>query len=309
MRLFNSSSRDGSERAGVVTGLRPRLGRTSAEVPAMNERTTAAELDLRPLSWHEPYGILRDWSLRCLSRLAQGEPTGCDELMRLARYLPALPPPAAELQERSRQALRRLRLRAVTRLEHPLSVVLARRLPPGGWRRWLHRRPSAVALRRLPRPLWTMVGEMAWSSAAVTGAVARTAGSSPRARPRAALDLPGRHRCTGRRSRMAPPGPGLDGARSPHHEEDGCLTLTFYVEDEASAVLMEAFYRQLRQGAAAALRAAQLEVSRRAAWRSPYFWAAFKITGDSRSYRQEGHQWNPWTAKNTRRNGGAGGRE
>ena len=52
------------------------------------------------------------------------------------------------------------------------------------------------------------------------------------------------------------------------------------VDDQATAGLMTAFYRHLRQGLgkAAALRAAQAEV--RAEHPDPYYWAAFILTGD-----------------------------
>jgi CHAT domain-containing protein len=56
------------------------------------------------------------------------------------------------------------------------------------------------------------------------------------------------------------------------------------IDDAASETLMKIFYQRLRQGdtAAEALRAAQLEVNRNPRWRSPYFWAAFSLIGDSR---------------------------
>jgi CHAT domain-containing protein len=52
------------------------------------------------------------------------------------------------------------------------------------------------------------------------------------------------------------------------------------VNDQATAVLMAAFYRHLRAGAskAAALQAAQAET--RAQYPHPYYWAAFVLTGD-----------------------------
>jgi CHAT domain-containing protein len=52
------------------------------------------------------------------------------------------------------------------------------------------------------------------------------------------------------------------------------------VNDEATAVLMTAFYRQLRAGAskAQALQAAQVETRRH--YPHPYYWAAFVLTGD-----------------------------
>jgi len=46
--------------------------------------------------------------------------------------------------------------------------------------------------------------------------------------------------------------------------------------------LMEAFYRHLQDGLtnAEALRAAQLDVLAREEWQTPYYWAAFSLTGD-----------------------------
>lgn len=57
------------------------------------------------------------------------------------------------------------------------------------------------------------------------------------------------------------------------------------VNDEATADLMAAFYRGLlREGRtpAAALRAAQIELSARKRWQSPYYWAAFVQQGEWR---------------------------
>jgi CHAT domain-containing protein/tetratricopeptide (TPR) repeat protein len=57
------------------------------------------------------------------------------------------------------------------------------------------------------------------------------------------------------------------------------------VEDLATASLMARFYRGLwieKLPPAAALRAAQLWVSRQRRWRDPYFWAAFVLEGDWR---------------------------
>ena len=52
------------------------------------------------------------------------------------------------------------------------------------------------------------------------------------------------------------------------------------VNDQATAVLMTAFYRHLRDGMskAQALQAAQTET--RAQYPHPYYWAAFVLTGD-----------------------------
>ena len=55
------------------------------------------------------------------------------------------------------------------------------------------------------------------------------------------------------------------------------------VSDVATAELMKKFYAgmlQRRQPAAAALRAAQLELARDPRWASPYFWAGFVLQGD-----------------------------
>ncbi len=55
------------------------------------------------------------------------------------------------------------------------------------------------------------------------------------------------------------------------------------VSDVATAELMKKFYTGMlkrRLPAAAALRAAQLELARDPRWRSPYFWAAFVLQGD-----------------------------
>ncbi len=55
------------------------------------------------------------------------------------------------------------------------------------------------------------------------------------------------------------------------------------VDDAATAELMKRFYRgMLKNGLrpAAALRAAQLEMMKRPAWRTPYFWAAFVLQGE-----------------------------
>lgn len=57
------------------------------------------------------------------------------------------------------------------------------------------------------------------------------------------------------------------------------------VDDAATAALMARFYRgMLSEGLspAAALRAAQIDISRETRWRSPYYWAAFQLHGDWR---------------------------
>jgi CHAT domain-containing protein len=58
------------------------------------------------------------------------------------------------------------------------------------------------------------------------------------------------------------------------------------VSDAATAELMKRLYAGiLKRGLApaAALRAAQLEMSREPRWASPYFWAGFTLQGDWRS--------------------------
>jgi CHAT domain-containing protein len=55
------------------------------------------------------------------------------------------------------------------------------------------------------------------------------------------------------------------------------------VDDEATAELMKRFYRNMLQEnmpAAAALRAAQIEMWQQMQWQSPYFWAAFTLQGE-----------------------------
>jgi len=57
------------------------------------------------------------------------------------------------------------------------------------------------------------------------------------------------------------------------------------VDDQATAQLMKEFYRgMLKEGLrpAAALRAAQLKMSRNSRWTHPYFWAGFVIQGEWR---------------------------
>ena len=55
------------------------------------------------------------------------------------------------------------------------------------------------------------------------------------------------------------------------------------VDDRATSVLMERFYRHMitgRLSPAAALRQAQIEMSRQARWKDPYYWAAFSLQGE-----------------------------
>ena len=57
------------------------------------------------------------------------------------------------------------------------------------------------------------------------------------------------------------------------------------VDDEATAELMKRFYRYMLEDdmpAAAALRAAQVELRHHNQWHSPYFWAGFVLQGEWR---------------------------
>jgi CHAT domain-containing protein len=57
------------------------------------------------------------------------------------------------------------------------------------------------------------------------------------------------------------------------------------LDDAATAELMSGFYRQMLQNGlrpAAALRAAQLEMSRQKPWQDPYYWAGFQLQGEWR---------------------------
>lgn len=84
------------------------------------------------------------------------------------------------------------------------------------------------------------------------------------------------------------------GAGTPGDDQVGLTRALFYagvpavvttlwpVDDASSATLTASFHRHLRQGetTAGALRLAQLEIMAQEKWRSPYFWAAFTLTGD-----------------------------
>jgi CHAT domain-containing protein len=55
------------------------------------------------------------------------------------------------------------------------------------------------------------------------------------------------------------------------------------VDDVATAELMARFYREMLTGQktpAAALRAAQLSLSKEKKWQEPYFWAGFVLQGE-----------------------------
>ena len=61
------------------------------------------------------------------------------------------------------------------------------------------------------------------------------------------------------------------------------LASLWKVDDEATAELMKRFYRHMLQKnlpAAAALRAAQIEMWQQKQWRSPYYWAGFVLQGE-----------------------------
>ena len=61
------------------------------------------------------------------------------------------------------------------------------------------------------------------------------------------------------------------------------VTSLWNVDDLATAELMKLFYRGMLQDGlrpAAALRAAQYELSKQKRWPSPYFWAGFVLQGE-----------------------------
>jgi len=62
------------------------------------------------------------------------------------------------------------------------------------------------------------------------------------------------------------------------------VTTLWTIDDAAAAVLMQTFHQQRRAGlsTAEALRAAQVAILTQPAWATPYFWAAFTLTGDYR---------------------------
>ncbi|MEM7534828.1 MAG: CHAT domain-containing protein [Chloroflexota bacterium] len=62
------------------------------------------------------------------------------------------------------------------------------------------------------------------------------------------------------------------------------MTTLWPIDDQASAALMETFYEQMLSGMtmAEALRHAQLAILAEDEWSSPYYWAAFNLTGDYR---------------------------
>ena len=63
------------------------------------------------------------------------------------------------------------------------------------------------------------------------------------------------------------------------------VTSLWQVDDKATSELMKLFYRGMlgrKLTAAAALRAAQVEMWRQKDWQSPYYWAAFALQGEWR---------------------------
>jgi CHAT domain-containing protein len=67
-----------------------------------------------------------------------------------------------------------------------------------------------------------------------------------------------------------------------HAGSPAVISTLWNIHDDASAVLMEDFYRRLLAGAptAEALRQAQLGLLHNPRYSDPYFWAAFNLTGD-----------------------------
>jgi CHAT domain-containing protein len=65
----------------------------------------------------------------------------------------------------------------------------------------------------------------------------------------------------------------------------GVVTGLWWVDDAATSEMMSAFYRRLRDGldTAKALRQAQLELLQGGQYVSPYYWAPFSLSGDSRT--------------------------
>ncbi|MGH9835193.1 MAG: CHAT domain-containing protein, partial [Blastocatellia bacterium] len=68
-----------------------------------------------------------------------------------------------------------------------------------------------------------------------------------------------------------------------HAGAERVVASLWQVDDQATAQLMQSFYRgMLKENLrpAAALRAAQIEMSRNSRWSSPYYWAGFVIQGE-----------------------------
>ncbi len=66
------------------------------------------------------------------------------------------------------------------------------------------------------------------------------------------------------------------------------VTTLWNIDDEATVMLMESFYRRVRKGLsiAEALQAAQQEILATEAWQSPYYWAVFTLHGDGQQALQ-----------------------
>jgi CHAT domain-containing protein len=64
------------------------------------------------------------------------------------------------------------------------------------------------------------------------------------------------------------------------------LVSLWNIDDAATAELMRRFYEKMlgpeKLSPAAALRSAQLSVSKDPRWRAPYFWAGFTLQGEPR---------------------------
>jgi CHAT domain-containing protein len=68
-----------------------------------------------------------------------------------------------------------------------------------------------------------------------------------------------------------------------HAGAERVVASLWQVDDQATALLMQAFYRGMlkeNMRPAAALRAAQMEMSKQKRWASPYYWAGFVIQGE-----------------------------
>ncbi|RMG73751.1 MAG: CHAT domain-containing protein, partial [Bacteroidetes bacterium] len=78
----------------------------------------------------------------------------------------------------------------------------------------------------------------------------------------------------------------------------GCAHLVMSLweaDDQATARLMETFFRYLKEGhgKSAALRQARLDYLAQSAYRHPAYWAAFVLVGDNQSVPMPGPRW-PW---------------
>jgi CHAT domain-containing protein len=67
------------------------------------------------------------------------------------------------------------------------------------------------------------------------------------------------------------------------------------IDDAGAAFLASAFYRHLEQlPPAEALAAAQRDARKDARFRSPYYWAAYQVSGGGERPRLESAWWNPF---------------